>query len=69
MNIKQITFDLLDQMKTGEVFKTVDLTRQVNSRTGRRTWPDTILRYIREYRESRPIENISKAKSIYKVAG
>ncbi len=68
-DIKQVTFNLLDRMKPGAVFKTVDLTRRVNSKTGKQTWPDTVLRYIREYRHIRPIVNISKQKSIYRMAG
>ena len=69
MTAKQTTFEILDGMRKGEVFKTVDLTFQVNMRTGRNIFPDSVLRYIREYREKRPIINISKSKSIYRVAG
>ncbi len=67
MTAKEVTFKLLDRMQPGNVFKTVDLTRTVNFYTGRDMFPDSILRYVREYRKTRPIENISKQKSIYKV--
>ena len=69
MTAKQTTFNILDGMRKGEIFKTVDLTYQVNMLTGKNMFPDSVLRYIREYRHIRPIENISKPKSIYRMAG
>lgn len=69
MTAKQTTFDILDGMRKGEVFKTVDLTYQVNMLTGRNMFPDSVLRYVRQYRTRRPIDNISKPKSIYRMAG
>ena len=68
---KQTTFKLLDEMPSGTVFSSLQLTIKVNSMVGRSHFPDTFLRYIREYRDipgKRKIENIDKARSIYKVA-
>ena len=67
---KQTTFKLLDMMPSGETFSSLELTIKINSFIGRSHFPDTYLRYIREYRGipgKRKIENVDKNRSIYRV--
>ncbi len=68
---KQTTFDILDGYKPGYRFKGIDLMFQVQFETGKIHYPDSMLRYMREYRQrtGRKIENVNKAKSIYEVVG
>lgn len=71
MKAKQATFEILDEYQDGEKFKGIDLMYQVQMRTGEVHYPDTMLRYMREYRRKRNrlVVNIDKAKSIYRVVG
>jgi hypothetical protein len=71
MNAKQITFKILDEYPIGATFRGIDLMYDVRMRTGEVHYPDTMLRYMREYRRKhgRGIVNINKAKSVYQVVG
>lgn len=66
---KQITFELLDRCQPGQRFSGYGLRAEVNRRTGQHHYPDTMLRYMREWRKTtgREIRNIDRAKSIYEV--
>ena len=68
---KKITFEILDKMKAGTRFGGIEITLKVKARTGVLHFPDTILRYMREYRRNtgRGIINVNKKKSIYQVVG
>ena len=68
MNAKQITFEVLDTLP--EVpFSGAYLAGKVCGIEGRIHYPDTILRYMREWRKKREkfdIVLVDKKKSIYK---
>ena len=74
-NIKQTTFDVLDEIHSDTEFNTLDLLQSVTNldymRSGekRNPFPDTILRYIRDYRKSHPVSIIciNSLKSRYKL--
>lgn len=67
-SLKQITFEELDKIPEGAEFSAITLTNMVNRRLSEHHYPDTYLRYIREYRQKvRPIENSDKKKSFYRV--
>ena len=67
---KQACFDLLDEFPVGYEFKGIILQKEIKKRNGDMHYPDTYLRYLRIYRkEKRPIVNINRAQSIYKVIG
>jgi hypothetical protein len=66
---KQCTFDILDGFPAGYRFHGADLMKEVLRRTGEMHYPDTLLRYAREYRvKRRDIRNVDKAKSIYEMS-
>ena len=66
--VKKELFKLLDEMPLGKQFKGIYLQQEINRRTGKMHYPETYLRYMRQYRrEKRLIVNIDKAKSIYEV--
>ena len=69
MTAKQVTFRILDGLIPGTRFKGSYLMQMVESMTGELHYPDTMLRYMREYRHTRgkSIVNVDKAKSIYEV--
>ena len=71
MTAKQITFQILDELMPGTRFKGSYLMQMVEHETGEIHYPDTMLRYMREYRRThgRAIVNVDKAKSIYEVRG
>ena len=72
MNSKQITFDYLDELREGFLFRGIVLQKEVCKRAGKLHYPDTILRYMREWRKNNKTHNIilvSKPESLYmKVA-
>ena len=67
MNAKEITFKILDEMEPRE-FKGAWLWGRVVGIEGMQHYPDTILRYMREWRKSRGVKilNINRRRSIYK---
>ena len=68
MNAKEITFQLLDTMDAVE-FKGAWLWGRVVGIEGVQHYPDTILRYMREWRKVRQgvdIVLVNKRRSIYK---
>ena len=66
---KKATFELLDELPDGEVFRGIYLQKEIKRRTGELHYPDTYLRYLRDYRrkKGRMIINTNKAKSIYTI--
>ena len=69
MDSKHITFDVLSAMPENNEFKGSELMRTVCSKAGVMHYPDTLLRYMREWRKKHPDFNIvlvSKPKSIYR---
>lgn len=69
MNAKELTFTVLDSLGEGQTFSGYELMGTVNHQLGERHYPDTMLRYMREYRRKtgRKIVNIDKKKSLYRV--
>ena len=68
---KRVTFLLLQKMNKGARFSGNDLMQKVKTITGEMHYHDTILRYMREFRETtgRDIVNVDKRKSIYEMMG
>lgn len=71
MNAKQATFEALDKMPDDFEFYGIVLVADLNSITDGYHYPDTYLRYLREYRQKtgRQIVCVSRKKSIYKILG
>ena len=68
MNAKQAPFEILGSMRSGERFSGIALMERVRDLTGEAHYPDTTLRYMREYRAAgREIRNVDKRRSIYEV--
>lgn len=69
INAKAMTFNVLDKMRAGRMFTGYDLMNTVNRLCGEDHYPDTYLRYAREYRRKsgREIRNVDKRKSLYKI--
>jgi len=69
ISARQATFDFLTECEPGQRLTGFGLMFVVTSRTGHTHFPATMLRYLREYRESsgRQIECIDNQKSIYEV--
>lgn len=69
MNAKQQTFKVLDKLKDGTKFTGYQLMNTMNRLLGEVHYPDTYMRYAREYRstQGRSIVNIDKKKSIYLI--
>lgn len=69
MNAKQETFKYLDTLKNGIEIAGIVLASRLNIRTQGYHYPDTFLRYMREYRQKtgRRIVCINKRKSLYKI--
>ena len=66
---RSLTFKVLSEYKDNQVFKGIDLANEVCKREGKIHYPDTILRYMRDYRkfdENTTIVLIDKRKSMYK---
>lgn len=70
MNAKEFVFDFLKKAKPGTEFTGYDLANKVQNKLGEIHYPDTLLRYVREYRQKFGvlIPNIDKKKSRYRVA-
>lgn len=66
---KQTTFRVLNNLKPGVRISGYALKRIVDAETGETHFPDTYLRYMREWRREtgRGIVNVDKKKSIYEV--
>jgi hypothetical protein len=70
MTAKSVTYDILDAMRPGRRFSSVELSRMVYDRTGETHLPDTMMRYARHYRRTRRgVVNVDKRRSIYEVRG
>jgi len=71
MTAKEITFAILNKLKKGTQFTGYQLMKWVRERGGGLHYPDTILRYMREYRQAtgRRVLNVDKPKSLYEVIG
>ncbi len=69
MTAKEMIFEYLDNSNPGTRFTGYDLVRRGMHCLDEMHYPDTYLRYIREYRQKtgREIVNINKKKSIYEV--
>ena len=68
MTAKDATFDILDHMDTGCTFHGYDLRAAVIARVGGQPYPDTILRYLRIWRNGvRYAECINNHTSLYQV--
>ncbi|GHV89877.1 hypothetical protein AGMMS50268_03800 [Spirochaetia bacterium] len=63
------TFKILDEYPDGYRFKGIALMQGVELRTGKIHYPDTMLRYMRDYRATtgRNIVNVDRARSIYEI--
>lgn len=69
MDSKHVTFDFLDSMSVNQEFKGIQLQTLVCQKVNQIHYPDTILRYMREWRKANPEYNVilvSKRKSIYR---
>jgi hypothetical protein len=71
MNAKQATFETLDKMHDDFEFYGIMLAADLNTTLKSYHYPDTYLRYMREYRQKtgRQIVCISREKSLYKILG
>lgn len=69
MSAKAATFEILRSFKKGDRFTGYDLMLKVKHKTGEIHYPSTMLRYLREYRESTGIRivNVDKKRSIYEI--
>ena len=69
MTAKQETFKRLDAMPDGAEIKGVVLAARMNTKVGGYHYPDTYLRYMREYRQTtgRQIVCVNKRKSLYNI--
>ena len=69
MSAKQITFEILEGMQTGEQFTGAALEAQVRRQCHQIHYPSTMLRYMREWRtiDGRKSECIDKPRSLYQV--
>jgi len=69
MNAKKTTFKILDSKQPGDRFSGYSLMMDVKHQTGEIHYPSSMLRYLREYRQTtgREIKNVNKRKSIYEV--
>ena len=65
---KKCVFDLLDSYDSVQ-FSGLELQKAVKGMTGQYFYPDTLLRYVREYRAKtgRKVVNVDKKKSLYRV--
>lgn len=66
---KKITFQTLTAFPLNTEFSGIELQQTVCQKAGQVHYPDTILRYMREWREQNPKHTIilvSKRKSIYR---
>ena len=69
---RSLTFKVLSEYKDNHVFKGIDLANEVCKREGKIHYPDTILRYMRDYRKQNDdfdVVLIDKRKSMYQKIG
>jgi hypothetical protein len=70
-NAKKATYKLLDELPDGMKFPGIFLQKEIKKRTGELHYPETYLRYMRDYRRKtgRSVVNIDRARSIYLIGG
>lgn len=68
MNVNKIVYDFLDNLADGVEISGWSLTEQINTKSGRNTYPSTLLDYCRDYCDitGGEWECIDNKKSIYK---
>jgi hypothetical protein len=68
MTVSRIVYDFLDNMEDGFEISGWTLTDEINSRSGRHTYPSTLLGYCRDYCDivGGEWECIDNQKSIYR---
>lgn len=68
MTVTKIVYDFLDNLVDGTEISGWSLTEQINARSGRNTYPSTLLDYCRDYCDivGGEWECINNQKSIYK---
>ena len=70
--VAEIVCDILDKYPIGKEFSGWELADEVSRRTGKREFPDTALRIMRDYRKdskSRNVVNTNRMESLYKIVG
>ena len=68
MSVTKIVYNFLDNLEDGFVISGWTLTNEINSRSGRNTYPSTLLGYCRAYCDivGGDWECLDNQKSIYK---
>lgn len=68
MHVNKIVYDFLDNLADGVEISGWSLTEQINTKSGRNTYPSTLLDYCRDYCDITGGEwkCIDNKKSIYK---
>lgn len=68
MSVTKIVYNFLDNLQDGFIISGWTLTNEINSRSGRNTYPSTLLGYCREYCDivGGDWECLDNQKSIYK---
>lgn len=68
MTVTKIVYDFLDNLADGVEVSGWSLTEQINAKSGRHTYPSTLLDYCRDYCSitGGDWECVDKIKSIYK---
>ena len=68
MTVTKIVYNFLDNLSDGFIISGWALTDEINSRSGRHTYPSTLLGYCREYCDivGSDWECLDNQKSIYK---
>jgi len=68
MSVTKLVYNFLDNLSDGVVISGWALTNEINSRSGRNTYPSTLLGYCREYCDivGGEWECLDNQKSIYR---
>lgn len=69
MDSKELVVNFLEELEPEEEFRGIELYHLVFAALGRVHYPDTLLRYMRQWRagnETYTIKNVDKPKSLYK---
>ena len=68
MTVSRIVYDYLDELVDGTEISGWELTEQINSRSGKHSYPSTLLDYCRDYCDlvGGEWECVDNQKSIYK---
>ena len=68
MKINKLVYDFLDHLGDGAEISGWELAEEINSLSGRRTYPSTLLDYCRDYCDitGGEWECVDKSKSLYK---